>query len=231
MNARDRMTLAAGFTIAACLALAACTPKPAVIVTTTTTTTRGGGATEDLRGVLGPMLLGTRGALEEQSQGEGLERPDEPSDEFGGFLDDLSSNDDGKVEAPPAEISPTPTDKRTDKDDEAKGGERANDAGKPAPRAATATALGGKLSADQVNAVIDANFDRLSACSNDEVVVSVRATVSTEGRVIEASAVRSTPDDPRIRDCIATTFRTLEFPRVASEWPTRLSFDLRVGGS
>lgn len=123
--------------------------------------------------------------------------------------------------------------------DKMKEDERAGDDGadgiedkrKASPRTATASTLGGKLSADQVNAVIDANFERLSSCSSSEAIVSVRATVSTECRVIEASAVRSTPDDPRIRDCIASTFKTLEFPRIVSEWPTRLSFDLRVGGS
>lgn len=117
------------------------------------------------------------------------------------------------------------------KEDDRAGDDGVDDQQRARPRAATASALGGKLSADQVNAVIDANFDRLSSCSNSEAIVSIRATVSTEGRVLEASAVRSTPDDPRIRDCIASTFKTLEFPRIASEWPTRLSFDLRVGGS
>lgn len=205
------------------LALGACTPRPAITSSAPRPPKPVASANDDLRTVLGPMLerpRDGRGGVDEQPQGV------EP--------DDLSSEDghlpDATVEAPP----PPPPEEKAERGELTKGGESArddDDERRPAPRAATATALGGKLNADQVNAVIDANFDRLSACSDGEVVVSVRATVSTEGRVIEASAIRSTPDDPRIRDCIATTFRTLEFPRVASEWPTRLSFDLRVGGS
>lgn len=218
------------FVAAAALALGlgGCTPTSATPRPPKTVT----GAKDDLRAVLGPMLDHPhespgqrRDGLEEQAaQGEGGE-------DRGGDLGDLLWSEDAGPKAPPPAISPPPPPEEKAERDERKGGERARDGEKPAPRAATASALGGKLSADQVNAVIDANFDRLSACSDDEVVVSVRATVSTEGRVIEASAIRSTPDDPRIRDCIATTFRSLEFPRVASEWPTRLSFELRVGGS
>ncbi|MFO0611972.1 MAG: hypothetical protein U0414_05265 [Polyangiaceae bacterium] len=185
----------------------------------------GSGAAEDLRTVLGPMLGG-----------------DQDERTRGGVADPGADGDGEKLrEAPKAKDGTGSTSLENsltieEMEDDSDGGEDSKKDGRAgperaAPRSATATGTGEKLSAEQVNAVIDANFERLSACSGGEAIVSLRATVSTDGRVIEASAIRSTPDDPRVRDCVASTFRTLAFPRVASEWPTRLSFDLRVGGS
>lgn len=96
-------------------------------------------------------------------------------------------------------------------------------------KAANAQAASGRLTLAQVEEAIDANFDALSACTPEEVVVTMKALVGANGKVIESTATRSTPDDPRIRDCVADAFKHIQFPAASGGAPAPLSFDLSLG--
>lgn len=96
-------------------------------------------------------------------------------------------------------------------------------------KAASAQAASGRLTLAQVEEAIDANFDALSACTPEEVVVTMKALVGSNGKVIESTATRSTPDDPRIRDCVADAFKHIQFPSASGGAPAPLSFDLALG--
>lgn len=96
-------------------------------------------------------------------------------------------------------------------------------------KAANAQAASGRLTIAQVEEAIDANFDALSACTPEEVVVTMKALVGANGKVIESTATRSTPDDPRIRDCVAQAFKHIQFPAASGGAPAPLSFDLSLG--
>jgi hypothetical protein len=98
----------------------------------------------------------------------------------------------------------------------------------PAPGAAETMSDSGQLTADQVDSAISDQFDGFARCSAAESVVSVRATVGPDGRVLDVSAGRSTPDDAHLRDCVVIAFRSLQFPKSQAAWPTRLAFDLRL---
>lgn len=96
-------------------------------------------------------------------------------------------------------------------------------------KAASAQAASGRLTLAQVEEAIDANLDALSSCTSDEVVITMKALVGANGKVIEASATRSSPDDPRVRDCVATAFKKISFPASSGGAPAPLSFDLSLG--
>lgn len=209
---------ATGIVVAGALALAGCRPSSEVRAAS------GGGAVTNMTITeeAPPREPAVEPANDEsQSRSEDVLEDD---------LDLRAKGDEGHVEgAPPPPPPPPPPPLSREPMDWVASRDGADDG--PTPESATATGVGAKLSADQVSSVIDAGFEKLSACASGETTVSIRATVSTSGRVLEASAVRSTPDDPRVRDCVATTFKTLEFPAVASEFPARLSFDLRLGSA
>jgi len=97
-----------------------------------------------------------------------------------------------------------------------------------APGAAETMSNSGQLTADQVDSAISDQFDGFARCSTAESVVAVRATVGPDGRVLDVSAGRSTPDDAHLRDCVVIAFRSLQFPKTQAAWPTRLAFDLRL---
>jgi len=100
---------------------------------------------------------------------------------------------------------------------------------KPAPPGAAETMSdSGELTAEQVDSAISDQFDGFARCSAAESVVAVRATVGPDGRVLDVSAGRSTPDDAHLRDCVVIAFRSLQFPKTQAAWPTRLAFDLRL---
>ncbi|MFO0613675.1 MAG: hypothetical protein U0414_13855 [Polyangiaceae bacterium] len=96
-------------------------------------------------------------------------------------------------------------------------------------KAATAASASGRLSASDVEAAIDANIGALGACVGDEgAVVTLRALVAPSGQVVEASASRSTPDDPRLRDCVVAAFRRISFPGSTGGAASPLAFDLSL---
>lgn len=99
-------------------------------------------------------------------------------------------------------------------------------------KAASAQAASGRLTLTEVETAIDESFDQFSKCSSgDDATVSLRAVVAPSGKVIEVSSTRSTPDDPRMRDCVVTAFRALQFPAVNGAAPAPLSFELVVADS
>lgn len=96
-------------------------------------------------------------------------------------------------------------------------------------KAASASSASGRLSTADVESVVDANIDQLGACIEGAgAVVTIRALVAPSGKVIEASAPKSSPDDPRVRDCVAQAFKRLEFPSAAGGTNTPLALDLSL---
>lgn len=96
-------------------------------------------------------------------------------------------------------------------------------------KSATASSASGRLSSSQVESVIDANIDQLGACVGVEgAVVTIRALVSPSGKVLEATSPKSSPDDPRVRDCVAQAFKHLEFPSATGGANAPLAFDLSL---
>ncbi|MFO0613676.1 MAG: hypothetical protein U0414_13860 [Polyangiaceae bacterium] len=107
--------------------------------------------------------------------------------------------------------------------------------GKPHPRrratvkAAQAEGASGRLSMADVESAIDSSFDEFSKCSEEDATITVRALVAPSGKVIQASSPRSTPDDPRLRDCIVAAFRALSFPTASGGAPAPLAVELAIG--
>lgn len=140
-----------------------------------------------------------------------------------GLLDQLLPTP-GQTPRPSTDAADDDSTGRTGKPGKGEHGERKP----PRPGAAETSSDSGRLTAEQVDEVISERLDLFSRCTTAESVISVRATVAAEGRVLDVSAGRSSPDDARLRDCVIGAFRSLVFPRTQANWPTRVAFDLRL---
>lgn len=91
-----------------------------------------------------------------------------------------------------------------------------------------ASELEGKLSPEQVMNTIDQNASRLVGCLSTDSVISVKLKVLPSGKIGMARAVRSIPNDPKLRDCIESAIRKISFPKLEGSEPANLSLDLSL---
>ncbi len=96
------------------------------------------------------------------------------------------------------------------------------------PAAATTTSLGVELSEDDVNQAIAPKMRSLRSCASTDSSISMRLAVAPGGKVAEATATRSMPDDPRLRDCVERNFRGVTFGASSRDHGTALSFELEL---
>ena len=99
---------------------------------------------------------------------------------------------------------------------------------KATPASASTTNLGTELSEADVNTAIAPQLRALRACALTDSLVSMRLSLAPGGRVAEATATRSSPDDARLRDCVEAVFRGLTFHASSEERGTALSFELEL---
>ena len=99
---------------------------------------------------------------------------------------------------------------------------------KATPASASTTNLGTELSEVDVNTAIAPQLRALRACALTDSLVSIRLSLAPGGRVAEATATRSSPDDARLRDCVEAVFRGLTFHASSKERGTALSFELEL---
>lgn len=112
--------------------------------------------------------------------------------------------------------------------DEATKPKKASEPPPPPPKAdalaATAAPVTAQIDQGRLQpAIVAADFTR---CLSGEAQVSIDATILPSGDVLEASAARSVPDEPKLRDCVVDVFRALKFPPAASTEPAKVGLDL-----
>lgn len=100
--------------------------------------------------------------------------------------------------------------------------------GTAAPQQASAASLGHQLSGDDVDAAIGPKLRELRACAKLDSSVSIHLSIAPGGKVSESSATRSTPDDPALRDCVASVLRSVAFQAASDARGTALSFELAL---
>jgi len=93
-------------------------------------------------------------------------------------------------------------------------------------RAASTSSMTGRLSPEQVESAVSDNIDRFASCADSDVTVSLRALVAETGKVVNASAGRSTPDEARVRDCVVSAFKAIQFPASPDGKSAPIEFDL-----
>lgn len=91
-----------------------------------------------------------------------------------------------------------------------------------------ASELEGKLTQEQVMNTIDENASRLVGCLSTDSVISIRLKVLPSGKIGVARAIRSIPNDPKLRDCIESAIRKIAFPKLEGNEPANLSLDLSL---
>lgn len=96
------------------------------------------------------------------------------------------------------------------------------------PMAATTQSLSGRLNESQVGQVVTAGIDAFATCTRIDATVTVSLNIDAEGRVGEAVAARSEPDDAKMRDCVVRGFKTLKFPRSTDGRGSPVRFELRL---
>jgi outer membrane biosynthesis protein TonB len=107
-------------------------------------------------------------------------------------------------------------------------GQAGGDGGAPPPAAATAHSLSGRISEAEVGQVVNAGISAFGPCSRLDATVTVNLQIDAEGRVGDASAARSDPDDAKMRDCVVRAFKTLRFPKSADGRSSPVRFELRL---
>lgn len=98
----------------------------------------------------------------------------------------------------------------------------------PAPEAATTTSLGVMITETEVDDALGPKLHELRACASTDSSLSVHINLAPGGRVAEAAVTRSTPDDGRLRDCVAVVLRGLAFRSASADRGSALSFDLAL---
>jgi hypothetical protein len=96
-------------------------------------------------------------------------------------------------------------------------------------QATTSRSAGGKLDAEEVQRALAAKMSELRACLRADLVVQLDATVGRDGRVEEARAIGSQPDDSQARDCVAFVLRGAALGQTGADDSTtfRLRLSLR----
>lgn len=102
----------------------------------------------------------------------------------------------------------------------------------PTPLSASTEDSQGRLKREQVQEVLAKHRDDFRPCIREDSVVRIDATITTSGAVAEAKSNKSTPDDPKLRECVVAAFSKLTFPtdwaQAGTQDGTRLSLDLRL---
>lgn len=153
-----------------------------------------------------------------------------PTAEGSGPRDSVGTGKQSRSEPPaegPMASSPPPSDKPSRKRKaDATSRSLSDEKDRARPLAAVAEASGERISRDALAGVVDANLERFRPCATGDAKVELRLTLSGGGSVTQAEAVRSQPDDARLRDCVVDVLRGLSFPRGAGSDTSTVSFQL-----
>jgi hypothetical protein len=93
---------------------------------------------------------------------------------------------------------------------------------------ASTKSLTDRVSNEELEGVISSNIQRFVPCTKVEIAVTLHAMIAPEGRVLEASATGDDASDPKTRECVASAFKTLVFPKSSAARPTPVTFDLSL---
>jgi hypothetical protein len=112
-----------------------------------------------------------------------------------------------------------------------KGKNRMDDPKRTTPHAVIGEDADGRIPEEDVRSAITKGQESFRPCLTQDVTIRLVASVLPSGAVGEAKSERSSPDDPRVRDCIVTAFMKLRFP---TGWakdgtaPARIAVDLSL---
>lgn len=93
---------------------------------------------------------------------------------------------------------------------------------------AVASELEGKLERQDVEKTFGDNLSTFSSCLYEDTTVSVKLKIMPSGKVADARVPSSTPNDAKMRDCVAAQLRKLTFPKLKGVEPASLSMDLAL---
>lgn len=94
--------------------------------------------------------------------------------------------------------------------------------------AAVAFDLEGKLTGKEVQETIDQHRDKFTPCLSSDATVTVRAKVQPSGTLSDVSVTNSVPNEPKLRDCVASVLRGLTFPKPKGGAAVSLTLDLTL---
>ena len=107
-------------------------------------------------------------------------------------------------------------------------GRRKGDGGfdKPSILVAVASPLKGEVSDADLRAAVDAKADAMSRCLNADTVVEASIKVMPSGDITDVSITKIQPDEPIVRDCVASILRSARVQNVRGGEPTAISIKL-----
>lgn len=137
-------------------------------------------------------------------------------------------------EAPPDQ---KPAEKKPEdqaKNDKATGGKDA-----PGQAAADSTALSGKLTQKDIQAIVFKNQDLFNDCytigagkgQQFVATVTVKATIGPKGTVNEALIAKSTAKNPKVDKCVADAFKKIQFPAPKDGATSVITFPMEFNGA
>ncbi len=134
--------------------------------------------------------------------------------QFGGELMPVPAPKGGVPERLP-DGSLTPSDRRAD-----------DGSTKPSILAAVASPLKGEVADADIRAAVDSKADAMSRCLNADTVIEASLKVMPSGDITDVSITKSQPDEPIVRDCVASILRSARVQNVRGGQPTALSIKL-----
>jgi hypothetical protein len=93
---------------------------------------------------------------------------------------------------------------------------------------AVASELEGKIEQADVMKSLDDSADKLRACITVDTSATLRLKVQPSGKVSEANVSRTTPNDPKTRDCLVSALKNVSFPRLKGTEPASFALDLML---
>lgn len=91
---------------------------------------------------------------------------------------------------------------------------------------ASASSGSGHLSRESIEQTIDDAGESLGQCAESYTTFAARVMVAANGSVIEARVTQSTPEDPRMQDCLTQALRRMKFQPSTGTVP--LAFSLAI---
>lgn len=97
---------------------------------------------------------------------------------------------------------------------------------KPSILAAVASPLKGEVADADIRAAVDAKAGAMSRCLNADTVVESSLKIMPSGDITEVSITKIHPDEPIVRDCVASILRSARVQNVRGGEPTAVTIKL-----
>ena len=93
---------------------------------------------------------------------------------------------------------------------------------------ASTKSLTDRLTNEQIEQVVSDNIEKFVPCAKSDSFMTIHASVTPDGKVIDPTCDASIPDVPELRDCVVKALGGVTFPKAPGIHPSPVTFDLML---